>query len=175
MDVCLINNHLPDFSFMSFSATLQLGLHGCHNSTWKCWNKLKTLHTVQSLVWQMKRQGKPKFYSYSSIQLCISCYAGNGDKGNANITYGFSCTWQAPNRTKAARTSLLCEVWETDRHGWKLIRLVLMCTVYKKHFRFPEVASSMQIVCYPSQGGKVFEPQFNQVSVGWMQDMRQRQ
>jgi len=38
----------------------------------------------------MKRQGKPKFYSYSSIQLCISCYAGNGDKGNANITYGFS-------------------------------------------------------------------------------------
>jgi len=52
MDVCLINNHLPDFSFMSFSATLQLGLHDCHNSTRKYWNKLKTLHTVQSLVWQ---------------------------------------------------------------------------------------------------------------------------
>jgi len=35
--------------------------------------------------------------------------------------------------------------------------------VYKKRFRFPEVASSMQIVCYPSQGGKVFQPQFHQV------------
>jgi len=69
----------------------------------------------------MKRQRKPKFYSYSSIELCTSCYAGNGDKGNANITYCFSCTWQAPNRTTAARTSLLWEVWETDRHGWKLV------------------------------------------------------
>jgi len=100
--------------------------------------------TIISLT--MKRQGKPKFYSYSSIQFCISCYACNGDKGNANITYGFSCTWQAPNRTTAARTALLCEVWEADRHGWKLIQLVLMCTVYKKRFRFPEVASSMQAV-----------------------------
>ena len=72
--------------------------------------------TIISLT--MKRQGKPKFYSfYSSIQLCISCYAGNGDKGNANITYGFICTWQAPNRTTAARTSLLCEFLETDRRG----------------------------------------------------------
>jgi len=94
----------------------------------------------------------------------ISCYVGIGDKGNANITYGFSCTWQAPNRTTAARTSLLCEVWETDRHCWKLIRLVLMCTVYKKRFRFPEVASSMQIVCYPSQGAKASVPS----SISWM-------
>ena len=136
MDVCLINNHLPDFSFTSFSATLQLGLHDCHSSTRKCWNKLKTLHTVQLLVWPWNAREKSKFYSYSSIQLCISCYAGNGDKGNAYITYGFSCTWQAPNCTTAARTPLLCEVLETDRHGWKLIRLVLMCTVYKNAFAF---------------------------------------
>ena len=47
------------------------------------------------------------------------------------------------------------------------------CT--KKRFRFPEVASSMQIVFHPSQGAKVFRPQFHQVSVQWMQDMRQRQ
>ena len=39
-----------------------------------------------------------------------------------------------------------------------------MCTVYKKCFRFPEVASSMRIVCYPSQGAKVFQPQFHR----WM-------
>jgi len=71
--------------------------------------------TIISL--KMKCPRKPKFYSYSSIQLCISCYAGNGDKGNANITNGFICTWQAPNRTTAARTSLLCEFLETDRRG----------------------------------------------------------
>ena len=32
-------------STMSFIATLHLGLLDCHNSTRKCWNKLKTLHT----------------------------------------------------------------------------------------------------------------------------------
>jgi len=26
MDMCIFSNHLPDFSFMSFIATLQLGL-----------------------------------------------------------------------------------------------------------------------------------------------------
>jgi len=89
MDACLIKNHLPDFSFMPFIATLQLGLHDCHNSTRKCWNKLKTLHTIQSLVWQWNARENQNFIitNVSNIQLCISCYAGNGVKGNANITY----------------------------------------------------------------------------------------
>jgi len=160
---------------MSFSATLQLGLHDCHNSTRKCWNKLKTLHTVQSLVWQWNARKNQNFTAIAASSCALAVMLANGDKGNANITYGFSCNWQASNRTTAARTSLLCEVWETDYHGWKHIRLVLMCAVYKKRFRFPEVASSMQIVCYPSQGGKVFQPQFHQVSVGWIQYMRQWQ
>jgi len=139
MDVCLINNNLPHFSFMSFIATLQLVLLDRHNSTRKCWSKLKTLHTIQALVWHltMKCQRNQKFTVTigSSIQLCISCYAGNDDKGNANISYDLSCTWQTPNHTTAGRTSLLCEVWETVLHGWKLVRLVLMCTVYKNAFQ----------------------------------------
>jgi len=84
MDVSIMNNHLPDFSVMSFTATLQLGLLDCHNSTRKCRNKLETLHTIQhglvssccklllsviyslllSISLPMKRQGKPKLYSY---------------------------------------------------------------------------------------------------------------
>jgi len=159
MDVCLINNHLLAFSFMSFIATL-LGLLDWHSSTRKCWNILKTLPTIQALVWHLTKWNASENQNFtvtnaSSILLCISYSAGNDDKGNANITNGLSCTWQAPNRTTAARTSFLCEVWETD---W--------CT---------KVASSMQIVFYPSHGVKVFRPQFHQVSVGWMQDMRQRQ
>ena len=95
-------------------------------------------------------------------------------KITANINYGLSCTWLGKRQIaqQLVRRSLLCRVWETDLHGWKLIWLVLMCTEYKK--RFPKVASSMQIVCYPSQGAKVFRAQFHQVSVGWMQDMRGR-
>jgi len=49
-----------------------------------------------------------------------------------------------------------------------------MCTAnsitanVQKRFCFPEVAPSMQIVCYPSQGVKVFQPQFHQVGISWM-------
>ena len=132
MDVCLINNH---FSFMWFIATLQLGLLDCHSSTRKCWNILKTLPTIQALVWHLTKWNASEnqnftVTNFSSIPLCISYSAGNDDKGNANITNGLSCTWQAPNRTTAARSSLLYEVLETDRHGWKLV-----CTVYKSGFK----------------------------------------
>ena len=72
MDVCLINNHLPDFSFMSFSATLQLGLHDCHNSTRKCWNKLKTLHTVQSLVWQWNARENQNFTAIAASSCALA-------------------------------------------------------------------------------------------------------
>ena len=78
--------------YHSLIATLQLGLLDCHNNTRKCWNKLKTLYIIQALVWHvtMKRQWKPKLYSYknvSSIPLCISYYAGNDYKGNANMVW----------------------------------------------------------------------------------------
>ena len=72
MDVCLINNHLPDFSFMLFSATLQLGSHDCHNSTRKCWNKLKTLHTVQSLVWQWNARENQNFTAIAAFSCALA-------------------------------------------------------------------------------------------------------
>jgi len=74
MDVCLINNHLQDFSFVSFSATLQLGLHDCHNRQQHKKMMEQTENVAYSTIISltMKRQGKPKFYSYSSIQLSCS-------------------------------------------------------------------------------------------------------
>jgi len=75
--------------------------------------------TIISLT--MKRQGKTKFYSYSSIQLRISCYAGNGDKDNANISrmvsvalgkhqiaqqlLGHHCSVRCENQTAIAENS----------------------------------------------------------------------
>jgi len=59
MDVCLINNHLLDFSFMSFIATLQLRLLDYHSSTIKRWNILKTLPTIQALVWHFWQNDTP--------------------------------------------------------------------------------------------------------------------
>jgi len=130
-------------------------------------------NTIQILVCHLttKHQWKPKRYSYkinvSSIPLCISYYAGNDDKGNANITYGLSCTWQAPNRTTAGRTSLLCEVWERYLHGWKLVRLVLMCKVYKNAFQKWLQACKLFVIPHKMvEDAKVFRPQFQQVSVG---------
>ena len=42
---------------------------------------------------------------------------------------------------------------------WMFVSLTTICQISPL-----EVASSMKIVCYPSQGGKVFQPQFHQVS-----------
>jgi len=81
----------------------------------------------------------------------------------------------APNRTTAARTSLLCEVWETDRHGWKLVptgadvhgvqKTLLLSRSGFKHanclLSFTRCQSIPALV--PSS-----------IS-GWMQDMKQRQ
>jgi len=69
MDVCLINNHLPDFSFMPFVATLQLGLLDCHNSTRKCWNILKTLPTTQALVFLTFDNEMPVKTKTSQLQM----------------------------------------------------------------------------------------------------------
>ena len=73
MDVCLINNHLPNFSFMSFIATLQLRLFDCHNSTRKCWNKLKTLHTIQALVWQWNARENQSFTVTGTVFAASHC------------------------------------------------------------------------------------------------------
>jgi len=56
MDVCLINNHLPDFSFMSFIATLQLGLLDCHNSIRKLLEQTENAAYNTSISFTMKRQ-----------------------------------------------------------------------------------------------------------------------
>jgi len=169
MDVCLINNHLPHFPFMSFIATLQLGWVDCHNSARKCWNKLKMLHVTQALVWQWNASENQNFTvtNVSIIPLCICHYA---DKSNANITYGLSCTWQTLNRTTAGWTSLLCKVWETDLRGWKLVRMVLMCMVYKNAFQ--KWLQACKLFVIPHKVPRYSGPQFHQVSVGWMQYMR---
>jgi len=77
----------------------------------------------------------------------------------------FKLHLEAPYRTTAGRTSLLCEVSEKDLASWLKTRST-GADVHGVQNVFQKVASSMKIVCYSSQDAKVFRPQFHKVPVG---------
>ena len=134
-DVCLINNNLPDFSFMSFIATPHLGLLDCHitaqENAGTNWNV--AYNTSISLT--MKRQESQSFtVTYvSSIPLCTSySYADNDDKGNANISL---VVWVALGKHQIAQQLVGHPVKKQISVAENSFDCFMMCTVYKNAFQ----------------------------------------